>query len=174
MTGQKIGDAKGAALLFVGMVDLAPGSGQVAVVRYDREAEVVRELTHARATIEAAIRNLHVRSGTHIDKGLRTALGELQSPRHIERNQSVVILLADGLQTGAPGEELRAAAEVRAAGVRIYTIGLGADVDEATLRMIGGGDERYYFAPDSGDLARIYGEIAKDLTCPGVDLWGGR
>jgi uncharacterized protein YegL len=174
MTGQKIVDACDAALAFVGMIDLAPGRSQVAVVRFDREADVMRELTNARALIDAAIRNLQVRSGTHIDKGLRTALGELESPRHLERNAQVLILLTDGVQTGTPGEETRAGEEVRASGVRVYTIGLGADVDAATLRTIAGADERYYFAPDSGGLARIYGEIAKDLMCPGVDLWGGR
>jgi uncharacterized protein YegL len=172
MTGQKIADARSAALLFVGMIDLAPGRSQVAVVRYDREAEVVRELTRARTTIEAAIRSLHVRSGTHIDKGLRAALGELQSPRHLDRNLPVMILLTDGLQTGTPGEELRAAAEVRDAGIRLYTIGLGADVDEAVLKAMAGDGDRYYHAPDSADLARIYAEIAVDLMCPGT--WGGR
>jgi Mg-chelatase subunit ChlD len=174
MSGHKIEDARAAALTFVGLIDLAPGRSQVAVVRFDREAEVVRELTNAPALIEAAIRNLQVRSGTHIDKGLRTALGELQSPRHLGRNAQVLILLTDGVQTGTPGEELRAAEEVRAAGVRVYSIGLGADVDAATLRTIAGADERYYFAPASGDLAQIYGEIARDLMCPGVELWGGR
>jgi len=154
------------------VIDLAPGRSQVAVVRYDREAEVVRELTRVKASIEAAIRSLHVRSGTHIDKGLRTALEELQSARHIERNTPVLVLLTDGVQTGTPGEELRAAAEVRAAGVRVYAIGLGADVDEAAMRAIAGADNRYYYAPDSADLAKIYSEIARDLTCPGT--WGGR
>jgi predicted nucleic acid-binding protein len=86
----------------------------------------------------------------------------------------VLVLLTDGVQTGTPGEELRAAAEVHAASVVVYTIGLGADIDEATLRTIAGADERYYCAPDSGDLARIYGEIARDLMCPGMELWGGR
>jgi uncharacterized protein YegL len=174
MAGQKFEDSEAAALLFVGMIDLDPGRSQVAVVRYDREAEVVRELTRSRPLVEAAIRSLHVRSGTHIDKGLRAGLAELQSPRHIDRNTQVLVLLTDGIQTGTPGEELRAGDEVRAAGVRVYTIGLGADVDEATLRTIAGADDRYYFAPDSGDLARIYGEIARDLMCPGVELWGGR
>jgi Ca-activated chloride channel family protein len=174
MTGQKLEDAKAAALTFVGLIDLAPGRSQVAVVRFDREAEVVRELTNSPMLIEVAIRNLQVRSGTHMDKGLRAALGELQSPRHLERNAQVLILLTDGVQTGTPGEELRAAAEVHAADVLVYTIGLGADVDAGTLRTIAGADDRYYFAPDSGDLARIYGEIARDLMCPGVQLWGGR
>jgi Mg-chelatase subunit ChlD len=174
MAGQKSEDASSAALAFVGNIDLAPGRSQVAVVRYDREAEVVCELTRSRPLIEAAIRSLNVRSGTHIDKGLRTSLCELQSDRHLERNTQVIVLLTDGVQTGTPGEEIRAAAEVRAVGVRLYAIGLGDDVDEATLRTMAGSDERYYFAPDSGDLARIYSEIAQDLMCPGVDLWGGR
>ena len=54
----------------------------------------------------------------------------------------------------------------------MYTIGLGADVDEATLRTIAGDDERYYFAPDSGDLARIYGEIAQGPHVPRGGLVG--
>jgi Mg-chelatase subunit ChlD len=166
MTGQKLEDAKSAAVLFVGLMDLAPGRDQVAVVRYDREADVVCELSHAQAVIEAAIRGLAVRNWTHIDKGLRAALGELQSPRHLERNMSVMILLTDGVQTGTPGEELRAAAEVRGAGVRLYAIGLGGDVDAATLREMAGDGSRYRFAPDSADLARIYAEIASDITCP--------
>lgn len=174
MTGQKLEDAKSAAQAFIGMIDLDPGRSQVSVVRYDREAEVVRELTRARTLIDAAIRSLRVRSGTHIDKGLRAALGELQSPRHLERNTQVMILLTDGLQTGTPGEELRAAEEVRDAGVRLYTIGLGADVDETALKTMAGDESRYYHAPDSADLAKIYAEIAEDLMCPGKELWGGR
>jgi Ca-activated chloride channel homolog len=174
MAGRKLEDAKAAAAAFVAQMDFAPGRDQVAVVRYDTEAEVACPFTNAGAVIEAAVRNLHSRSGTHIDKGLRLALGELQSPRHLERNMSVMILLTDGVQTGTPGEELRAANEVHGAGVRVYTIGLGADVDEVTLREIAGSDDRYYSAPDSGDLGHIYGEIARDLMCPGVELWGGR
>jgi Mg-chelatase subunit ChlD len=166
MAGRKLDDAKAAAAVFVADMDLAPGRDQVAVVRFDAEAEVACQLTTARAVIEAATRNLTSRSGTHIDKGLRTALAELQSPRHLERNTSVMILLTDGVQTGTPGEELRAAAEVRSAGVRLYTVGLGADVHAATLREMAGDAARYHFAPDSADLARIYAEIASDITCP--------
>jgi Ca-activated chloride channel family protein len=176
MTGQKLEDAKSAAVLFVGLMDLAPGRDQVAVVRYDREAEVTCELSHARAVLEAGIRALAPRNWTHIDAGLRTALAELQSPRHLERNMSVMILLTDGIQTGTPGEELRAAAEVRAAGVRLYTIGLGADVDAAALREMAGDASRYRFAPGSADLARIYAEIASDIQCPAPSggFWPGR
>jgi Ca-activated chloride channel family protein len=166
MTGQKLANAKSAAVMFVGLMDLSPGRDQMAVVRYDREAELVCELSHARTVIKAAIRGLASRNWTHIDAGLRTALAELQSPRHLDRNMPVMILLTDGIQTGTPGEELRAAAAVRNAGVRLYTIGLGADVDAAALRAMAGDASRYRFAPDSADLARIYAETASDIQCP--------
>jgi Ca-activated chloride channel family protein len=173
MNGQKLEGAKRAAAAFVGQMDLAPGNDQVAVVRYDAEAEVVCQLTNARAVIEATIRNLTTRSGTHIDKGLRLALGELQGPRRIERNLPVMVLLTDGIQTGTPGAELRAADEVRDAGVRLYTIGLGEDVNAAALQEMAGDRSRYHFAPAPADLARIYAEIASDILCapPADGFW---
>ena len=85
-----------------------------------------------------------------------------------------MILLTDGLQTGTPGEELRAAAEVRDAGVRLYTIGLGSDVDETALKTMAGDESATTTHPTRADLARIYAEIAQDLMCPGKELWGGR
>jgi uncharacterized protein YegL len=176
MAGRKLDDAKAAALAFVADMDLAPGRDQVAVVRYDAAAEVACRLTTGRTVIDAAVRNLTARSGTHIDKGLRTALSELRSARHLERNLAVMVLLTDGRHTGTPGEELRAAAEVRAAGVRLYAVGLGGDVDAATLRQMTGDVARYHFAPDSTDLAQIYAEIATDILCPapGGGFWPGR
>ena len=51
-------------------------------------------------------------------------------------------------------------------GVRLYAVGLGADVDAATLLQMVGDVSRYRFAPDSADLARIYAEIAGDILCP--------
>ncbi len=176
MAGEKLEDAKSAALAFVALMDLAPGRDQVALVRYDSEAEVPCRLTTARPLIEAAIRHLTSRSGTHIDKGLRAALGELQGALRIERNLPVVILLTDGVQTGTPDEELRAAAELREAGVRLYTVGLGADVDAAALREMAGDDTRYHFAPGSGAVLRIYEEIAGDILCPAPPggFWPGR
>jgi len=64
---------------------------------------------------------------------------------------------------------------VRDAGVRLYTIGLGADADGATLREMAGDDARYHFAPDSADLARIYAEIAGEILCPAPEggFWPG-
>ncbi len=174
MTGEKLSDAKDAAVSFVGLMDLAPGRDQVAVVRFDTDAQVVSELTGDRAAVVDGIRSLETHRGTHIDLGLLTALDELRSQRRIADNTSVMVLLTDGIHTGTAGAEVAAAAQVREARVRLYTIGLGADVDEPTLREMAGDPARYYFAPDSSHLARIYGEVARDIDCPAERFWGRR
>jgi Ca-activated chloride channel family protein len=152
-------------------MDLAPGRDQVAIVRFDSAAEVVQQLSSDRESVAAAISGLQVRQGTHIDKGLRAALRELQSDRRNPANTAVAVLLTDGIHNGEPGAELAAAQDVREAGIRLYTIGLGADVDETALETMAGDSRRYYFAPDSSELASIYGEIAHDIACPAEQFW---
>jgi len=85
-----------------------------------------------------------------------------------------MVLLTDGRQTGREGAELIAAQEVRNDGIRLYTIGLGSDVDEAALVEMAGNRSRYHFAPDSGHLKQIYSEVARDIDCPPEDFWGQR
>jgi Mg-chelatase subunit ChlD len=174
MAGTKLAYAKAAAITFVRLMDLAPGRDQVAVVRFDTDAALVVELSSDRAAVERAIRRLVTRRGTRIDLGLQEALQELASPGRIPDNASVIVLLTDGRHTGTPGAELVAAAEVRDTGIRLYTIGLGSDVDELTLTEMAGSRSRYYFAPDSSNLHQIYTEVARDIDCPADDFWGRR
>jgi Mg-chelatase subunit ChlD len=174
MTGKKIADAMAAAISFVWLMDLAAGHDQVTVVRFDAEAGVVSRLSNDKAAVERAIRSLETRRGTHIDRGLHEALAELQSRRRIEGNTPVMVLLTDGIHTGTPGAELLAAREVRDAPIRLYTIGLGFDVDESTLIEMAGDKSRYFFAPTSSHLTTIYSEVARDIDCPAEEFWGKR
>ena len=82
------------------------------------------------------------------------------------------MLLTDGVQTGTPGAELAAAERVRAAGVRLYTVGLGADADGPTLVAMAGESGRYYHAPGAAELEGVYRAIARDVACPAEGLWG--
>ena len=68
----------------------------------------------------------------------------------------------------------RMAGEAKAAGVVIYTIGLGADVEAEALAEIASRPEGYYPAPEAGALAGIYAQIAVALPCPAGAFWGGR
>jgi uncharacterized protein YegL len=81
----------------------------------------------------------------------------------------VIILLTDAAPTGVTPDEVRvAAARAKAAGMLIYTIGLGQDVDHALLADVSSKPEWYFFAPDTGDLAEIYGQIAYSIPCKPV------
>jgi Mg-chelatase subunit ChlD len=77
-----------------------------------------------------------------------------------------IVLLTDGRQSGAPVTEVqRAAAATRTAGIDVYTVGLGADVDGPLLAEIAGRPNRAYIAPDEADLAQIYRDIARAIPC---------
>ena len=175
MRGRKIVDARAAAAAFVDAMDLGPGGDQVAVVRFDSEAELTQPLSADRAIVQAAIAGLQTRSGTRIDQGLLAALAEMRSERRVLTSEPVIVLMTDGVQTiGLPSDPLDAARSAREAGVTLFTIGLGADVDEATLLAMAGSPERYRYAPDSGALAEIYADIAKEIRCPEEELWPQR
>ncbi len=171
MAGDKFEAARRAAGTFVGVMDLGPERDQVALVGFDAEAVIAQQLTHDRARIESAILDLRVGSGTAIDAGLRKALAELTGPRHLAGNNRVIVLLSDGAQTGGPAPALAAAAEVRREGVALYTIGLGSDADQATLRAIAGDPSRYYYAPAPSDLELIYAQVAGEIKCPAEAYW---
>ncbi len=60
----------------------------------------------------------------------------------------MIILLTDAAPTGVTPDEVRvAAARAKAAGMLIYTIGLGQDVDHALLADVASKPEWYFFAP---------------------------
>lgn len=115
--------------------------------------------------------------------GERTAIGDAigLAVKRLEATgdtNRVLILMTDGANTAGEVAPIRAAELAAARGLRIYTIGIGADEDvdgswlgrrrsnpssqpdEATLRAIAavtGG--RYFRARDSDELAAIYAEL---------------
>ena len=61
----------------------------------------------------------------------------------------------------------------RRAGLTIYTIGLGADVNPDLLVDVAGDRARYTAAPEAEELERIYSRLAPVLPCPaGRHDWG--
>jgi hypothetical protein len=78
----------------------------------------------------------------------------------------VIVLLSDGLPTGGSERATDdAAAAVRAAGISMYTIGLGADADADLLARMVSGEGRYLFAPTPGDLEAVYRKVVESLPC---------
>jgi hypothetical protein len=85
------------------------------------------------------------------------------------------VLLTDGRSNPRPvAEAVARASAAKAAGVRVYTIGLGAEVEDDALAAMASRPEDYHRAPEAGALAGIYAQIAVALPCPARAFWGGR
>ncbi len=160
----KIAAAVEAARAFIGQLRLP--RDRVAVVAFNNSARVVRPLTGDVFDLLAALDRLPTGTGTRIDLGLAAALDALGPPA--ADRLPAVVLLTDGNQSGAPESAVdAAAAAARAAGVRLFAIGLGDDVNRPLLVRLAGDARRAYFAPTAADLAAIYRSIAEAIPCEG-------
>ena len=147
---------------------------QVGLLLFGEHAHLVTPLTLDRASVryqlDTSVVGLAGRE-TAIGDAIGLAVKRLREQAAAER---VLILLTDGVNTAGALEPLKAAELAQAAGVRVYTVGIGSDepmpgmfglrlpqqraeIDEATLQRVAdttGG--RYFRARDAAELARIY------------------
>ncbi len=163
MDAAKYGAMLGAAREFLGYLDLPPS--QAALLAFYRDSHRVRELTADRAALLAGLEALPRGEGTRIDRALETAVAQLAGPGRQAAHKAVIVLITDGKQEET-GEQpvLNAAAGARRA-AELYVIGLGEDVDPRFLTRVAGSPTRFFQAPRSEDLARIYSQIAGALPC---------
>ncbi len=152
----KIDAAKAAARAFVDRVDLSVD--QLALVSFADGALLDQGLTRQVGQIRAAIDRQSAGGNTDIIGGLEVARTELSSGRHIAGNQPVVVLLSDGQPT--TGDPRGAAQALKGDGVRVFTIGLGSDVDPDLMRQLASSPADYFFAPGGADLDAVYQQIA--------------
>jgi uncharacterized protein YegL len=157
MNGQKIADAKAAAKGFVDRMDLS--TDQVGLVSFSDSATLNQVLTQMAGQVRTAIDGLAASGLTNITDAITQAQAELTSGRHRAGNQPVMVLLSDGQPT-AGGDPRPAATAAKNAGTRIFTIGLGADVDPNLLRDLASSPSDYFPAPTSSQLDAIYQQIA--------------
>jgi serine/threonine protein kinase/uncharacterized protein YegL len=162
MDGEKLHAAQAAAKSFIDAMRLE--TDQVGLVSFSHEATLQHPLTHDGDSVKEAIDALSAGGKTNMADGVRVAQEELEGPRHLQENVPVIILLSDGRSTTG-GDPIEAAAVAKAAGTRIFTIGLGGDADEDTLRAMASSPDDYYFAPGPDDLAAIYDEIVRNVAC---------
>ncbi len=151
MNGQKIELAKDAARATAEM--LGPDD-YIAVVGFDSSPERVVRMQSARnrMTILRDIGRLAARGGTNIFPAMDMAYQDLAVTRARIKH---VILLTDGQSPEQGIPELTQA--MRAEGITVSTVGLGADVNRALLQSVanlGGG--RPYFTNDPHNIPRIF------------------
>ena len=154
---------------------------RMGIVVFAGESYTQCPLTTDRATLINLMKEVQtglIEDGTAIGNGLATAVARMMDSDAPSR---VVILLTDGVNNSGEVAPLSAAEIAKTYGVRVYTIGVGAngmapypvmtpwgmdvqqmqvEIDEELLRTIAettGG--RYFRATDNTKLSEIYSEI---------------
>jgi uncharacterized protein YegL len=157
MSGQPFLDAQASAKGFIDRMDLT--MEQVGLVSFSTAANLDSMLTNTAGPVRTAIDGLVASGGTNIADAITMAQGELVSGRHRPSNQPVMVLMSDGQPTSG-GDPRGPATAAKAAGTRIFTIGLGSGVDPDLMRELASSPGDYFFAPDSSQLDAIYQQIA--------------
>ena len=175
----RIGAAKDIAIQFIA----ERPSDRIGVVVFAGESYTQVPLTTDRPTLINMLKEVEcgvVDDGTAIGNGLATAVARLKDS---DAKSRVVILLTDGVNNCGEISPQMAAEIAKTYGIRVYTIGVGAEgtapypvmtpfgvsvkqvevqIDEALLKDIAdatGG--KYFRATDNTKLLEIYGEINK-------------
>ena len=158
-------------------------SDRIGIVVFAGESYTQCPLTTDRATLINLMKEVQtdlIEDGTAIGNGLATAVARMMDS---DAKSRVVILLTDGVNNTGEVAPETAAEIAKTYGVRVYTIGVGAngtapypvvtpwgvemqnvrvEIDEPLLKSIAettGG--RYFRATDNTKLAEIYSEINK-------------
>ena len=178
-TPDRISAAKDIAIEFISQRP----SDRMGIVVFAGESYTQCPLTTDRATLINLMKEIEtglIEEGTAIGNGLATAVARMQNS---DAKSRVVILLTDGVNNSGEITPQTAADIAKTYGIRVYTIGVGAngtapypvmtpwgvqmqnvevEIDENLLKNIAettGG--RYFRATDNTKLSEIYSEINK-------------
>lgn len=174
----KLEAATEAVAAFVGELELEPDArgkaDQAAIVVFNESATVLAPLGRDRAALDAALGSIEVAMTTRLDLGIRAGGEALAGSARDERNSAAMIVLTDGRANPVPVEEAARVAEaVKAAGVRLYTVGLGDEVEADALRAMASAPSLYRAAPDGDDLSAVYADVTEEIACGADPFWSG-
>jgi Ca-activated chloride channel family protein len=158
-------------------------SDRMGIVVFAGESYTQCPLTTDRATLINLMKEVQtdlIEDGTAIGNGLATAVARMKDS---DAKSRVVILLTDGVNNMGEIDPTMATEIAKTYGIRVYTIGVGAngtapypvqtpwgielqnlqvEIDEALLKSISSETEgRYFRATDNTKLAEIYAEIGQ-------------
>jgi len=178
----KIGQAKQAATQFV---ERLTANDQGAYVSFATDASnpIDQPLTNEVDRLRRAIAKTEIGSDglqyTNIGDSFRRAIDELHTFRRNQSARPVVVLLTDGIPTmpkdpknkDYPSQYAEAVAdEAKKDNITMYTIGLGADVNESLLQHIATSPEYYYKAASGAELSSVYAQISSSICKKGPSV----
>jgi VWFA-related protein len=157
MRGQPIKDALQAAKDFIREMRAID---RVGLVIFDDRVTVIARPFSDKGPLVKAIDKIKVGKDTALNDAVIKSL-QLLSPFTGRR---AVIVLTDGKENRSKATREGTIQEAVRLGVPIITVGLGQEVDAASLEaMAGGSGGRAFFAQTSGELSALYQTIARQL-----------
>jgi Ca-activated chloride channel homolog len=161
------------------LITQLPGNARVGLVSFSTLPTVASPLTDNRADVQSAIDSLQAGGATATGDALLLALRELSPATRAPSNgraPAMIVLLTDGA-TNRGSSPMVAAAQAKAAGVSIVTVGIGSRNATVTVRGrdVGGVDDqalqaiasatggKYFFAEASGQLSQIYSSLGSQF-----------
>ncbi|GAA0549439.1 vWA domain-containing protein [Halorubrum ejinorense] len=156
---QEIGDLQTAAKDFV---DNLSNPDEAAAISFSNGASLDQGLTTNYQAVKDAIDQYTAGGGTDMGQGITTGSTELLSGANATAGASkVMIVLTDG-QPSSTSAATSAATAAKDAGIRIFTIALGAGAATSFLENnIATSPDDAFIAPDPADLDTVYAEIAQ-------------
>ena len=179
-------------------VQKQPGGIKIGIVSFSDFGALVAPPTTERKPVLEAINRLRPQRGTNIGGGLQAALDAIyegvdaplpsqtapgRTPTPVPGAETTkapsasIVLISDGQSNTGPQPEV-VAQEAAAAGVKVYTIGIGTPqgtvleiqgrnvftrLDEDALRAVADSTEaRYFNAQDKDELRQIYDELSRE------------
>ena len=133
---------------------------QIGLEKFSDIIEIVFQLnTYGdRESVLRAIDNADIMGGdTNIAAALRTARQEMFTPSNGARPgvPKILILLTDGTANIEENQTLAEAQLAKAAGIKIYTVGVTHEVDEDQLKVIASTPDYFFFASNFTQLNSI-------------------
>lgn len=151
--------------LAIGILGDIKKTDNVAVVAFNTDAYVISELTMLSGKFNQLaedIEKLQYTGGTDISVGIRKAI-ELMQGKTGSKN---IIVLSDGI-SATSAEDIRAASVAAAAGIHVYTAGVGESTEAKHMQSIASAGAGIYFEPTERQRLKIIfgeGEEAKGET----------
>ena len=175
MVGQPYTDARTACTNFIRTLKFGPTNDQAGLASYNPTATLNRQLTNSGLALEAAVSALGpATNGTCISCGLLTGQNELVSARHRSNSLPVIVLMTDGLPKDfdSPSNALYNATQVKNAGTRLFTVGLGTGVDSALLSSMASSPGDFFLTTNSAQLADLFEAISTIICRPPTNIFG--
>lgn len=149
---------------FVG--ELNRSMDQVGYVQFDNNARTIQDLTDDFDAFNSTL-SPDRGGGTYMEDGIQESIDVLTGSNADPDHEKIVVLLGDGLANDNPERAARDAADEN---ITIYTVGLGAALEEVNdgkeelkqIANITGGE--FFFAENASELNEKFSQIADNTT----------